>query len=109
MDEGKKFIRTAIGYKSIESFKNSKSLTLPYEHINQNLCEFIIKHEKIKSIDDISLKNFSDLILNKHSSLLNLSLENEVNKCANELNFLRDYNCNLIVYTNELNIKTILN
>ena len=41
--EGPKFIRTANGPKEKELFINT--LTLPYEHICQNLCDFLLENK----------------------------------------------------------------
>jgi hypothetical protein len=42
--ESKNLIRTTNGPKSKESFQKFESV-LPYEHITQNLCDFIYKPE----------------------------------------------------------------
>jgi hypothetical protein len=99
---GIKYIRTANGAKLKDNF-DQNSLILPYEHICQNLCDYLIKKTPnqdkhfFKEDEDISLKNISDISINIFSSLKNLYLDSDPTKAADELFLLKDYKCNIIL------------
>lgn len=44
MDSKEKFIRTANGPKSKDLFLQEGKCCLPYEHIIQNICEYLIEN-----------------------------------------------------------------
>lgn len=96
---GIKYIRTTNGAKLKENF-DQNSLILPYEHICQNLCDFLIKNQNnhnFKEDEDICLKNLSDISLNVYSSIKNLYLESDTTKAADEISILKEYKCNVIL------------
>ncbi len=104
-----RYIRTTNGYKLKSDFlaNNNMNLnnnmnittTLPYEHICQNLCEFISPKQSLyfTQNEDISLKNITDISQDIFSSMKNLYLESDSSKAADEVSMLKSYNCGLIV------------
>lgn len=93
-----KYIRTVTGKFKLDELLNQNIRTLPYEHLIQNLCDYVKAEPNYNDIKDpIELKNLFKLLLKPFSTYDNLSLEADVNKISNELISLKNnYTCNLI-------------
>jgi hypothetical protein len=90
-----KYIRTATGVKFLKDFSKN-SLCLPYEHICQNICDFLMNFNHTRD-EDIALKNISDVTVNQFGFLKNLYLDSDVTKSADELSLLKEYNCEMVI------------
>ena len=100
-----KYIRTAMGPKTIEQIQKEAHISnpsfpltsLPFEHILHNITEYLKKDLSIiDPKDKIELSNLS--IIHKNPLILyqNLYFDADSSKLANELEFTKKYNCNLI-------------
>ena len=117
-NERQTFIRTITGkitkediLKNINEIDSqiSKQLfpkitTLPFEHIIQNLCNYLKKTQLIEPKENITLSNLSTITSHPFSLFKNLYLDADVALASNELNYLKKYNTNLICdVTNVIN------
>ena len=117
-DERQTFIRTITGkitkediLKNINEIDSqiSKQLfpkitTLPFEHIIQNLCNYLNKTQYIEPKENITLSNLSTITSYPFSLFKNLYLDADVALASNELSYLKKYNTNLICdVTNVIN------
>ena len=106
-----KYIRTALGPKTIEQIKKEAHIrnpsfplaSLPCEHILHNITAFLQKNISILDPKEkITLSNLSTIIKNPLIIYQNLYFDADSSKISNELEFLKIYNCNLICdVTNE--------
>ena len=101
----KKHIQTLGGHYTVSEIiansskenKSFKCTTLPYEHLIQNLSNFIKPNPSvIMENSEISLKNYSKIIKYPLSIYQNLHLEPDASNIANELEGLKRYNIALI-------------
>ncbi len=108
-EEKQKYIRTITGKITKEeilkkinenntlSKKNfPKITTLPFEHIIQNLCNYLNQIPNIEPKENITLSNYSNIISHPFSIFQNLYLDADVALASNELNYLKQFNTNLI-------------
>ena len=117
-NERQTFIRTITGkitkediLKNINEIDSqiSKQLfpkitTLPFEHIIQNLCNYLNQIPNIEPKENITLSNLSTITSHPFSLFKNLYLDADVALASNELNYLKKYNTNLICdVTNVIN------
>ena len=106
-----KFIRTAMGPKTIEQIQNESIIkntafplsTLPCEHILHNITEYLKKDiSLLDPKDKIELSNLAIIIKNPLVIYQNLYFDADCSKLSNEIEFTKKYNCNLICdVTNE--------
>lgn len=100
-----KYIRTVTGQCNLNEFRNLNITTLPYEHIIQNLCDYLKEETNYIDIkDQIELKNLHKIVVKPFSTYDNLSLEADANKISNELmNIKNTYSCQLICDVTTIN------
>ena len=105
MSQKMKFIRTALGPKTILQLKQESQVTnsklplttLPYEHIFHNITEYLNKNLNIiDPKENIELSNLSTILKNPLSIYQNLYFEPDASQIANELEALKQNNCLLI-------------
>ena len=106
-----KYIRTAMGPKTIEQIQKESHISnpsfpltsLPFEHILHNITEYLKKDLSIiDPKDKIELSNLSLIIKYPLIMYQNLYFDADSSKLANELEFTKKYNCSLICdVTNE--------
>lgn len=103
--KGIKYIRTSKGPKIkeqiIQEFQKQNPsfplVTLPYEHIIQNITEFLNPNNSLlDSKEKIELSNYSIIIKNPFIIYQNLYFDTDSSKISNELEFTKKYNCILI-------------
>ena len=115
-EEKQKYIRTITGKITKEeilkkinendslSKKNfPKITTLPFEHIIQNLCNYLNQIPNIEPKENITLSNYSNIISHPFSIFQNLYLDADVALASNELNYLKQFNTNLICDVTNIN------
>ena len=115
-EEKQKYIRTITGKITKEeilkkinendslSKKNfPKITTLPFEHIIQNLCNYLNQIPNIEPKENITLSNYSNIISHPFSIFQNLYLDADVALASNELNYLKHFNTNLICDVTNIN------
>ena len=108
-EDKQKYIRTITGKitkdEILTSIKENNSIskknfpkisTLPFEHIIQNLCNYLNQIPNIEPKENITLSNYSNIISNPFSIFQNLYLDADVALASNELNYLKQFNTNLI-------------
>ena len=106
-----KFIRTAMGPKTIEQIRKEAIITntnfplstLPCEHILHNITEYLNKNiSLLDPKDKIELSNLAIIIKNPLIIYQNLYFDADSSKVSNEIEFTKKFNCNLICdVTNE--------
>jgi hypothetical protein len=105
------YVRTASGQKLLSELQSQIKYALPYEHVYQNLCDFLIKNPEFDSDTEIKLENLSDIQVNLFSSMKNLYLDSDATKCAGDLSLLKPFNCNFVcdstTFKNGQNIKLL--
>ena len=103
--KGIKYIRTSKGPKTKEQMiqevqKQNASFpitTLPYEHIIQDITEFLIQNNSLLDPKEkIQLSNYSLIIKNPLIIYQNLYVDTDSSKISNELEFTKNFNCILI-------------
>jgi hypothetical protein len=108
-EEKQKYIRTITGKitkeEILKKIKENNSIskknfpkitTLPFEHIIQNLCNYLNQIPNIEPKENITLSNYSNIISHPFSIFQNLYLDADVALASNELNYLKQFNTNLI-------------
>ena len=108
MSQKTKFIRTALGPKTIAQLKQESQIinsnlpitTLPYEHIFHNITEYLNKNPNIiDPKENIELSNLSTILKNPLSIYQNLYFEPDSGQISNELEPLKKNNCLLVCDT----------
>ena len=108
MSQKSKFIRTALGPKTIAQLKQESQIinsnlsitTLPYEHIFHNITEYLNKNPNIiDPKENIELSNLSTILKNPLSIYQNLYFEPDSGQISNELEPLKKNNCLLVCDT----------
>ena len=100
-----KFIRTAMGPKTIEQIQKEALITnsdfplttLPCEHILHNITEYLQKNiSLLDPKDKIELSKLAIIIQNPLIIYQNLYFDADSSKLSNEIELTKKYNCNLI-------------
>ena len=100
-----KFIRTAMGPKTIEQIQKETLIsnsdfpftTLPCEHILHNITEYLQKNiSLLDPKDKIELSKLAIIIQNPLIIYQNLYFDADSSKLSNEIELTKKYNCNLI-------------
>ena len=115
-EEKQKYIRTITGKitkeEILKKIKENNSIskknfpkitTLPFEHIIQNLCNYLNQIPNIEPKENITLSNYSNIISHPFSIFQNLYLDADVALASNELNYLKQFNTNLICDVTNIN------
>lgn len=117
-----RFIPTVSGKITIDLLKSQSMnnysplfpniTTLPYEHLIQNLCDYIhIDNNIMDQKEEISLSNLNKIIKHPFASYQNLYLESNIDKCSNELSELSKFNtmlvCDITYDKNNFNLETL--